>query len=154
MANDVRLTHDRLDSPVGAALEAAVLAEYEQRYGFGDEQDGLQAEQMAAPHGAFLVAWVGDEPRGCGGIRRIDEMVAEIKRMYVVPTARRTGIARLVLEALEARAKELGYRRLILETGFKQPEAIGLYESHGYEPGEPFGPYVNSPGVRFFAKSL
>jgi GNAT superfamily N-acetyltransferase len=154
MANDVRLEVDRLDSPVGRELVEGVLGEYVERYGFGDEEDGLSAEQLAPPTGVFLVAWIDDRAVGCGGFRRIDDDVAELKRMYTSRDARRRGVARAVLDELEARARELGYRRLILETGPKQPEAIALYESRGYGPGEPFGPYADTGWTRFFAKDL
>ena len=150
----MKLVPDRLDSPIGRQLDEAVNHEYVQRYGFGDEEDGLHADHLALPHGVFLVAWCDDEAIGCGGIRRIDEHVAEIKRMYVAPAFRRRGVARAILQELEARASELGYSRLILETGPKQPEAIALYEARGYGPGQPFGPHSDTGWTHFFAKAL
>lgn len=160
MADDVRVSEairlvpDRLDSPAGAALASAHLAEMETRYDSPDEADGLEPDHLAPPHGTFLVAWLGDVAVGCGGLRRIDSSVAEIKRMFVTATARRHGIARTVLEELVEQARALGYERLILETGTKQPEAIALYTSHGFEPIEPYGVYRDSPFSRCFAKDL
>jgi GNAT superfamily N-acetyltransferase len=156
MANDVRvrLIVDRLDSPEGTALAAAHLAEMEHRYGSEDEADGLQPDQLAPPHGTFVIAWLDDTAVGCGGIRRIDATAAEIKRMFVAATFRRRGVARAVLEELERTAKNLGYDRLILETGTLQPEAIALYASHDFEPIEPYGVYRDSPLSRCFAKNL
>jgi GNAT superfamily N-acetyltransferase len=60
--------------------------------------------------------------------------VAEIKRMYVVPAARRQGLGRRLLEALEDRARELGYARIRLDTGARQPHAQAMYERAGYHP--------------------
>jgi putative acetyltransferase len=151
----VRLVPDRLDSPVGAALVTALLADLVERYNAPDEEDGLNADQLAPPAGIFLVAWNDDDDAiGCGGFRRIDDQVAEIKRMYVVPDARRAGVARAVLLEIEARARALGYSRLILETGTKQPEAMRLYETNDYEPMEPFGAYRDSPLSRCYTKTL
>ena len=154
MANDVRIAADRLDSPVGSALVGELLTDLRTRYGAEDELDGLTADQLAPPSGIFLVAWDDVDAVGCGGFRRIDHDVAEIKRMYVVPTARRSGVARTVLAEIETRARAGGYARLILETGTMQPEAMRLYETHGYEPMEPFGPYAASPLSRCYTKLL
>src|SRR5687767_10439249 len=151
MADDVRLAVDRLDSPQGASLVAAHLAEMQRRYGAEDEWDGLVPDQLAPPHGTFLIAWADDQAVGCGGLRRIDDTTGEIKRMFVADSARRRGIARAVLVELEKAARDLGYERLILETGTLQPEAIGLYESHGYEQIEPYGIYKDSEMSRCFA---
>ena len=154
MANDVRLSVDRLDSPEGARLAAAHLAEMEQRYDAPDEPDGLEPDQLAPPYGTFLIAWLDDVAVGCGGLRRIDTNVGEIKRMYVTPSTRRTGVARAILTELEEEARALGYGHLILETGTKQPEAIALYVSSGYDAIDPYGVYRDSPHSRCFTKRL
>ncbi len=154
MSSEIRLAVDRLDSVTGAALAAALVAELEVRYGSPDEADGLQPDQLAPPHGTFLVAWRGDEAVGCGGLRQLEPVVGEIKRMYVAPSARRAGVARTVLTELERTAHALGYKHLKLETGTKQPEAIELYLSTSYEQIEPYGVYRNSPLSRCYAKDL
>ncbi|MSO79355.1 MAG: GNAT family N-acetyltransferase [Acidimicrobiia bacterium] len=145
---------DRLDSEVGAALTGAHLAEMEHRYGAGDEEDGLVPEQLAAPHGTFLVAWIDGVAVGCGGLRRIKPGIGEIKRMYVAPSTRRAGVARTILAELETHARSLTYTLLKLETGIKQPEAIELYLSAGYELIEPYGVYQDSPLSRCYSKVL
>ena len=81
-------------------------------------------------------------------------VVAEIKRMYVVPAARGAGHARTVLAELERTAAEAGIEALVLETGLRQPEAIELYTSSGYTPVRPFGLYRDSPLNRCFGKRL
>jgi GNAT superfamily N-acetyltransferase len=102
----------------------------------------------------FLLAELDGAPVGCGGIRPVADGVAEIKRMFVVPSARGRGIARALLHALEEAARERGYTSLRLETGTSQPEAIALYTSTGYEPTDPFGYYAQFPDARFYAKGL
>jgi len=154
VSTEIRLAVDRLDSEVGTALADALGAEIEVRYGSPDEPDGLHPDQLAPPHGTFLVAWRSDEAVGCGGLRQLEPGVGEIKRMYVAPTARRAGVARIVLTELEQSAQALGYKRLKLETGTKQPEAIELYLSTGYEQVEPYGVYKDSPLSRCYAKNL
>lgn len=74
--------------------------------------------------------------------------------MFARPAHRRTGIARRLLHELEAAGRKAGYRRLVLETGLVQPEAIALYESAGYEPIPPFGYYADSPLSRSYGKDL
>jgi GNAT superfamily N-acetyltransferase len=150
----VRIATDRLDSSVGSELTSALMTELVERYGAEDEPDGLHADQLAPPDGAFFVAWHDEQPVGSGGLRRIDDEVGEIKRMYVIPSARRAGVARAILHAIEARATSLGYRRLILETGTMQPEAMALYTGDGYELITPYGVYRDSPLSRCYAKQL
>ncbi|HEV2310935.1 MAG TPA: GNAT family N-acetyltransferase [Acidimicrobiia bacterium] len=151
----VRVGQDRYDSPVAAPLVRELLAELHDRYGQDDaDPDRLDAPQLAAPHGTFLVAWLGADAIGCGGLRRADEGIGEIKRMYVRPAWRGHGIGRRLLDAIETRARTLGYERLILETGTRQPEAIGLYTSAGYAPIAPYGAYRSSPLSRCFAREL
>lgn len=103
----------------------------------------------------FLVARDADGTAvGCGAVRMLDpddlgdalteHITAEVKRMYVRPSARRQGIARGLLVRLEDESWRLGIGRLVLETGNRQPEAIRLYESHGYVEIPLFGQYVTS----------
>jgi GNAT superfamily N-acetyltransferase len=67
-----------------------------------------------------------------GGLKRLDDEAGEIKRMYVVPAARRRGVARQLLTALEDAARDLGYRIVRLDTGPLQAHAQAIYESTGY----------------------
>ena len=151
----VTIVDDRMDSEVGAPLVRAQWLELLERYGVPDaDPDDLHADHLAPPHGAFVVAWVDGDAVGCGGIRQYDETTGEIKRMYTKPEVRRRGVSRVVLEELEARARAIGYTQLVLETGTRQPEAMALYESAGYESIEPYGFYKNAPGSRCYAKDL
>ena len=82
------------------------------------------------------------------------EVTAEVKRMYVVPTAQRRGVARRMLAHLEVTAAEAGVEAMVLETGMKQPEAIALYTSSGYEPIPGFGYYCGSELSRCFGRRI
>ena len=79
-----------------------------------------------------LVCFENGIPVGCGAFKPFDENSVEIKRMYTSPKMRGKGIASQILAALEVWAAELNYRRCVLETGEKQPEAISLYRKSGY----------------------
>jgi GNAT superfamily N-acetyltransferase len=143
---DLELRREDLGSPVAAAMIAALNAEMAARYPeAGANHFRLDPEEVAEGSGAFLVAYAGGRPLGCGAIRRLDARTAEIKRMYVEPGARGQGIGRRVLAALEAEARLLGVRRIVLETGSRQREALALYENAGFAPIPPFGEYLASP---------
>ena len=114
-----------------------------------------EAAMFLPPDGVFLV--VRDDGRravGCGGVCRFDETRAELKRMYVVPDARGRGLGRLLLIELEEEARRLGYAGIVLETGDRQPEALGLYASAGYERIPCYGVYATRELSRCYEKSL
>lgn len=90
-----------------------------------------------------VIAYLGDEAVGCGAIREFREGTAEVKRMFVKAERRGNGIAGEVLRELEGWARELGFDACVLETGFKQPEAIALYTRSGYEVIPNYGHYVD-----------
>jgi GNAT superfamily N-acetyltransferase len=117
------------------AVCAAMVADLEPLYGpiDGDDAPSATPAEMSAPHGAFVVLYGGEVWVAGGGIKRLDDETAEIKRMYVVPDARGKGLARMLLAELEGAARNLGYRRVRLDTGPQQPHARALYESAGYE---------------------
>jgi ribosomal protein S18 acetylase RimI-like enzyme len=141
------------DSDVAQQLVEEVQAEYVERYG-GPDATPLVPEEFAPPSGSFLVAFAGGEPVGSVGLRRHDDGAVEIKRLYVRAAHRRRGHARALLAAVEERARALGYRRVVLETGSRQPEAVALYLASGYERAEPFGHYADSGTSIHLAKDL
>lgn len=118
--------------------------EYVVRYG-GQDGTLVHPSEFAPPLGLFLVGYLDKAPAVCGGWRAHDGGVAEIKRMYVAPTARGRGMARAMLAELELTAKQAGIHQLILETGRKQPEALALYLSSGYTEVAKFGHYADAP---------
>ena len=89
-------------------------------------------EQMSPPRGGYVALYEDGRLVAGGGVRELEPGCAEIKRMYVLPEARSRGLARRVLEELEALARDLGYPRVRLDTGDPQPHARALYESSGY----------------------
>ena len=96
-------------------------------------------------------------PLGCGALRALGDGAAEVKRMYVVPAARRRGVSRAVLVALEEAARSRGWTTLRLETGPLQTAAVALYESGGYRPIAAFGGYAGDPRAThslFFERTL
>lgn len=100
-----------------------------------------EASMFEPPDGAFFVIRRDGMAVACGGVARFDDERGEVKRMYVVPEARGLGLGRAILVALEDEARRLGYIALVLETGDRQPEALGLYRSSGYEPMPCYPPY-------------
>jgi len=169
----VEITEEPYAGAVGRALVAALTQDINERYAFEIEvwsaeeqaQDELdyQAEVtpdlVVPPLGAFYVAWLDGAPAGCGALKPLhpggpDRTAGEIKRMYTAPHARRRGVSNALLARLEARAIELGYRRLQLETGTAQPEALALYERAGWHRITPYGRYKDTADSICFAKDL
>lgn len=131
------------DDPAGRALRAAQRAELDSRYGSDDHEPG--AAPSAADIDVFLVATDADgRPVGCGALRRLDTTSAEVKRMYVEPGSRGSGVATAVLRALEEKARDRGWTTLRLETGPAQPDAIRFYEREGYRQIPLYGVYMGS----------
>ncbi len=93
----------------------------------------------------FLIARDDGRAVGSGAIRLIDGSTAEVKRMYVEPDQRGKGIGRAVLARLEAEARQLGAKRLVLETGVRSPEALALYRGTGFRQIDCWGEYATSP---------
>jgi GNAT superfamily N-acetyltransferase len=141
------------DSPVAMVLIEELQREYVVRYG-GRDDTPVDPAQFVAPDGAFLVMRVDGEPAGCAGLRRHDDRRVEVKRMFVRPTFRGRGLSRWLLARVEDQARTLGYTRALMETGLKQPEAMHLYETSGYEPIPGFGHYAREPENRCHAKDL
>lgn len=89
-----------------------------------------------------IIAYADHKPVGCGAIKVYDADTWELKRMFVHPASRGTGIATAVLMELEGWAQELNCKKLILETGQAQPEAIALYKRNKYIPMPNYGQYA------------
>lgn len=83
--------------------------------------------------GVFLIAELNGKIAGMGALRRVDETTAEIKRMRVQPELQNQGIGTILLQKLESKAQNMGYKRLILDTSPKQQAALHLYAKHGYQ---------------------
>ena len=131
------------DDPDVQRLTAAQQEEIRARYD-GKDEPGT-APSAADVSVVLLVRDDDGTPIGCGALRALGDGTAEVKRMYVVPSARGRGVSRVVLRGLEQAARERGWTTLRLETGPRQPEAIGLYTGAGYRPIGPFGAYAGDP---------
>jgi GNAT superfamily N-acetyltransferase len=155
------IVRTELDAPESQALIAALDAELDALYPEpGANHFSLTAEQVAPGSGGFYVAHLDGEPSGCGAYRTVVSGVtpsgtAEIKRMYVAPSARGTKLGAAILDTLEQAARHDGLDEIVLETGFRQTEALGLYRRFGFSEIPPYGEYVESAGTSVcFAKRL
>ena len=161
-ASGLRLVPTGYDHPVVRSLVEQVQQVYLERYG-GIDETPMAAEQFAPPHGHFVVGYADGEPVAMGGWRLRGDAPdaglpgrrpAEIKRMFVREDARGRGYSRGVLAELESTARAAGVDWLVLETGDRQPEAIGLYRSSGYVDVPAFGLYACEGGSVYLGKSL
>jgi len=145
----------RTDSADTDFLELVSALDRDLRRRDGAEQNDYYArfnKVNAIRH--VVVAYEGSVPVGCGAIKAFDDDAMEVKRMWVNPQHRGKGIARSVLAELEKWARELGSRRCVLETGQKQPEALGLYRTSGYQVIPNYGQYVGVANSVCFEKGL
>jgi len=101
-----------------------------------------------------IVAYENDKPISCGAIREYSPSITEVKRMYTLPENRSKGIATRVLNELEKWAFELSYQKCILETGWRQPDAIRLYEKNGYKRISNYGKYAGIENSVCFEKEI
>jgi len=145
--------------PDAMRLIDEVQAEYVVRYG-GPDETPLDPLMFEPPSGSFFVGYVDGRAVATGAWRRATvealgtSHTAEIKRMYVAPSGRGRGLARLMLAHLEADAHAHGAEAMVLETGTRQPEAIALYESSGYVEVPAFGHYKDEPISRCYGRRL
>lgn len=120
--------------------------------GFDAELAGLPGD-YGPPDGALLLAWRGAEPVGCVGLRRLDPAAAELKRLYVRPAGRGSGVGRRLAEACVERARRLGYRELKLDTVPSMQTARALYDALGFREVAPYR--ANPvPGAAYLALTL
>jgi GrpB-like predicted nucleotidyltransferase (UPF0157 family)/GNAT superfamily N-acetyltransferase len=154
-ATGIQMRRENINSIVVTDLITALNAELTERYPEeGATHFRLDPDEVAEGRGAFLVAYANGKPVGCGAVRLLDTTTAEIKRVFIMPEARGQGISRLILEALEWEGRQLGAQRLVLETGERQAEALGLYDKAGFVRIPPFGEYIGSPLSVCMAKKL
>lgn len=134
----VRSPTDKIRELIGE-LEVVLSAEYppEQRH-------GLPLQAIFAPHILFFVARLNGAAVGCGGVALFSDF-AEVKRMYIRPSARGRGVAQALLKRLEAEARSAGLLLLRLETGDRQEAAMRLYERAGFVRCGAFGVYAEMP---------
>jgi N-acetylglutamate synthase-like GNAT family acetyltransferase len=141
-------------NPVGADLRRAQQAELDARFGRPDHEPGTPPS--SADCAVFLVAYDkgSGQPVGCGGLRLLDSTTAEIKRLYVLPYTRGSGVASSILAALEAEAYRQGITLIKAEAGSAQPDGRNFYENSGFEGVPNFGPYVGVAHSHCYAKTI
>lgn len=137
----MELRRVRIDDPDVGALLSGLADEYRTRYGEVDELSTVPDSEFDPPAGSFIIAVEEGRVVAGGGFRYLEDGVCEVKRMWTHAAQRRRGLASVVLDALEAAAREAGYTTLRLETGPAQPEAAALYERRGYHRIPVFGRY-------------
>ena len=118
--------------PDALAMIQAMVDGLKEIYGPVKDPALARPEQMSPPGGGFVLLEQEGRVVAGGGFRRLEDGVAEIKRMYVLPEARSRGLARRLLAEIEAAARDAGFARVRLDTGKEQPHAEALYRSAGY----------------------
>lgn len=142
----ITVLRTELTDSVSQALIQALNAELAGMYPEpGANHFDLDPEEIARGRGAFLVLYRGKIPVGCGALRILNGRTGELKRMYVTPEERGKGLGRRLVAELEAEARTLGVRRLVLETGTRQLAALALYRAVGFHPIPLYGEYLRSP---------
>jgi GNAT superfamily N-acetyltransferase len=119
-----------------------------------ESRHGYSVEKLLAEGVAFFVIRENGVPAGCGGVMLVGAEYAELKRMYVRPRFRGTGLAKRMLNHLTDYARGRGIALLRLETGIHQQAAIALYERAGFRRIAPFADYTDDPLSRCYEKRL
>jgi putative acetyltransferase len=133
-----------ISDAVDAELVRTLFREYARSLDVDLSFQGFKEELAALPGGydAVLVAMVGGEAAGCVGVRPLEHGICEMKRLYLRPQARGTGLGRALAEAAIARARELGYESMRLDTLPSMAAARALYRSLGFVE---IAPYRHNP---------
>ena len=113
---------------------------------------GFIAEDVLQPRSVFLVAYIGDRPMGCAGLRPMTATIAEIKRVFAYPN--HSGVASRLIEALEQYAAGFGYDAVQLETRRTNPHAVDFYLRHGYAICDQYGKYIGRENALCFYKRV
>ena len=129
-------------------LDASLAKTDGDLHGFYNQFNGLEDIKHV------LVAFAEDTPIACGAIKSFETKVAEVKRMYTLPTYRGKGVGSKILQYIESWAKELGFNSCVLETGKRQPDAIALYKKNGYQKIPQYGQYAGMDNSVCFQKIL
>jgi GNAT superfamily N-acetyltransferase len=137
----VRVERIARDAPEALALYEPFIREADGPLEYDRNGAGVDIEaeiaagppaDLVPPNGTFLLARVGGEPAGIGGVRFLDTEIAEVKSMFVSPAHRGIGLGRLILAELDRIAAAHGCRAVRLDTSAYLTDAVGLYRGAGY----------------------
>jgi GNAT superfamily N-acetyltransferase len=150
-AADAELVEEPLHGPGARSLFPGLIAELQELYPEWTPEvpPRLTARDVAPPSGRWLVAYRDGVPIGCAALKRLDHRTAEIKRLYVAPDERGTGVARALIGRLEQIARQVGYSAVRMDTGPRQPASVALFSSIGYES---IADYNGNPVAAFWAE--
>jgi len=148
------VAEENVFSPGAQSLIFAAMDELRRRYGEGADSGHLTSDEMAPPLGAFVVARLDTHLAGGVGLRPIGAepgVYGEIKRLWVRPDLRRSGVASALMAEVELAARKRNYQRLFLETGDLQPEAVAFYRRLAWEHIDEFPPdtFHYDGGIKF-----
>jgi putative acetyltransferase len=156
-ASQVDITQVRAQADIASVRE--LLREYAVSIGVDLEYQGFNAElgglpgQYAPPSGELLLAKVNGEVAGCIALRALDQSTLEMKRLYVRPSTRGTGLGKRLVEAAITIARQGGYAELRLDTLPSMDAAQALYRTLGFIETAPYGTAF-LPGTRFYVLPL
>lgn len=140
--------------PVFQRFYAVTEAYYSRIAGGEEKRRGFVPCNASAEIPDAVIAYCGDQAVGCAGLKRYSDTDAEIKRLWVEPAFRRRRIATALMDRVEEKARQKGFRRVILQTRPIMPDAIALYEKRGYRQIPNYPPYDRLAGAVCFAKAL
>lgn len=130
------------------------LLDYDLNERYGELQKQYDKHNKVDNINDVVVIYMDDIPVACGAFKEYNINSIELKRMFVKKENRRQGLSKLIINELEKRGKEKGYKYEVLETGSKQYEAINLYKNNGYKIIENYGPYVGNKNSICMKKDL
>ena len=126
----------KLFQEYAASLESSLCFQ-----GFDEELEGLPGK-YAPPAGRLLLAFQGQAVAGCVALRPLEQGTCEMKRLFVRPAYRKSGVGRLLTERIIQEARESGYRRMRLDSLPHMKPALQLYRQLGFQP---IAPYTTNP---------
>ena len=142
------------DHPSFRYFYAVTEAYYSRIVGGREKRESFVPFNASAEIPIVLLAYADGQAVGCAGLKPYSDMDAEVKRLWVEPACRKQGIASALMDQIEAKARERGFRRVILQTRPIMPDAVTLYEKRGYALIPNYPPYDKLEGAVCYAKML
>ena len=133
---------------------AVTEAYYSRIVGGKENRTGFIPFNASAEIPYVLLAYADGRPVGCTGLKRYSDTDAEVKRLWVEPEYRRQHIASALMNQIEEKARDLNFRRVVLQTRPIMPDAVALYEKRGYALIPNYPPYDKLAGAVCYAKNL